>query len=308
MMGAGQQVPAGLARTVREVWGAGGEAWLTAFPSLMARCAEEWEITIGLPFPDLTYNFVAPALRADGAHVVLKLGVPDRELVSGAAALQAFDGGGAARLLAADLERGALLLERVEPGAPLSDVPDEAWANGVAADVLRRLWRPAPADATLIRVEEWAGGFARLRRRYDGGSGPLPARLVDRAERVYADLSASTGERMLLHGDLHHGNILASRRDAWLAIDPKGLIGERAYDAAWLLLDRPDALLADPDPVRRMARRLDLLAAALDLDRTRLWGWGLARAVLSAVWSLEDHGAGWEGAIACAEILARVEG
>lgn len=298
------RVPAGLARTIVEVWGERGRAWLASFPDLLARCVEAWGIAVGPPLPGLTYNYVAPATRADGAPAVLKLGVPDREFASGAAALRAFDGQGAVRLLEADLDRGALLLERAEPGTPLSDDPDEDRANRVVAGVLRRLWRPAPVDEALIRVEEWAGGFARLRRLFGGGTGPLPGPLVAEAERLYADLCASTPERALLHGDLHHGNVLAAQREPWLAIDPKGLVGDPAYDAAALLRDRPGDLLAEPGPRARMARRLDLLAGALDLDRERLRAWGLAQAVLSAIWSIEDHGAGWEPALACAEVLA----
>jgi streptomycin 6-kinase len=119
-------------------------------------------------------------------------------------------------------------------------------------------------------------------------------------------LLASAGEPALLHGDLHHGNILADGPAAWRAIDPKGLVGEPAYEAGALLRNPLPELLAWPDPRRILSRRLDVLAGALGFDRARLRDWGFAQAVLSGWWSFEDHGHGWEPAIACAELLAGV--
>jgi streptomycin 6-kinase len=105
-------------------------------------------------------------------------------------------------------------------------------------------------------------------------------------------------EPVLLHGDLHHWNILTSEREPWLALDPKGVVGEPGYEIGPLLLN------PTLQPGHVLARRIDQLAEELGLDRERLLGWGLAHAVLSAWWSVEDHGHGWEEAITCAELLA----
>jgi len=110
---------------------------------------------------------------------------------------------------------------------------------------------------------------------------------------------------VLLHGDLHHENILAATRQPWLAIDPKGIVGEPAYEVGALLRNRLDAA---PDLRPLQARRLDQLAEALQLDRQRLLSWSVAQAVLSAWWSYEDHGRGWEPMIAYAEVLAGLMG
>ncbi len=174
---------------------------------------------------------------------------------------------------------------------------------------MRRLWRPLPAEETpwFPSVADWAGGLARYRAQSGGGSaGPLPARLVAEAEALFADLIGSMDAPVLLHGDLHHFNILADGPECWRAIDPKGLIGEPAYEAGALLRNPLPQVLAAPDPRRLLARRLDLLAGELALNRARLRGWGIAQAVLSACWMLEDHGAGWEPVIAFAEHLAAV--
>jgi streptomycin 6-kinase len=288
-----------------ELYGEAGAAWLERLPALLAGCTERWAVTVGPPFP-LSYNYVAPAVRADGSAAVLKVGYPCRELVTEIAALRLFDGRGIARLLEVDPDQGALLLERLQPGTPLDAADDDEAATAIAADVMRRLWRPAPAEHAFPTTADWARGFQRLRAQFDGGTGPFPTRLVEQAETLFGELLASGGEPALLHGDLHHGNILTDSPASWRAIDPKGLVGEPAYEAGALLRNPLPDLLAWPDPRRTLARRLDLLAESLDFDRTRLRDWGFAQAVLSAWWSFEDHGHGWEPAIACAELLAAV--
>jgi streptomycin 6-kinase len=146
-------------------------------------------------------------------------------------------------------------------------------------------------------------GLQRLRAEFGGGGGPFPARLVEQAETLFAELLASAAEPVLLHGDLHHQNILAAEREPWLAIDPKGLIGEPAYEVGALLRNQ---LHMPADTSGLLARRVDQFAGELGLDRQRLLGWGLAQAVLSAWWDYEDHGHGWEKPLACAEVLAEL--
>jgi streptomycin 6-kinase len=265
-------------------------------------------VKVDSPFRCLSYNYAAPGIRRDGTSVVLKLSFPeDKEFHSEAEALRWFDGRGIARLLELDLARGAMLLERLEPGTPLSGLDDEE-ATSIAAGVMRRLWRPAPADRPFPTVAYWASGIQRLlQNRYGGGTGPLPAALVEEAERRFAELLASSEEQALLHGDLHHGNILRARREPWLAIDPKGVVGEPAYETAALLHNPRPGLLDMPNPRRVLARRIDQLSEELGFDRERIHAWGFAQCVLSAVWSLDDHGAGWEFAITCAELLAGIK-
>ena len=113
-------------------------------------------------------------------------------------------------------------------------------------------------------------------------------------------------EAALLHGDLHHHNILAAGRQPWLAIDPKGIVGEPAYEVGALLRNPMPELLQSERPKRLLARRLDILSERLGFERERLVGWGTAQAVLAAWWSLEDHGRDWEKWITCAELLAEL--
>lgn len=290
------------AQTIAEVHGPAGAAWLADLPALLHACAKRWGLALGAPFA-LSYNYVAPATRADGTHAVLKLGVPNPELSGETAALRHYAGRGCARLLDADPAGGALLIERLLPGTSLAALEDDQAATRVAAGVMRALWQPPPAEHSFVSVARWGLGFGRLRARFGGGPGPLPEPLVARAEALFAELLASSAAPALLHGDLHHDNILAAERAPWLAIDPKGVVGEPAYEVGAFLRNPIERVLRAPNPTRLLARRIAIFAEELGFERSRLAGWGFAQAVLSAWWSIEDHGHGWEHAITLAERL-----
>jgi streptomycin 6-kinase len=283
-----------------------GREWLKRLPGILADCERRWDIKIGAPLFDLSFNYVVPAARADGTDVIVKVCSPTGEFSQEAEALRLFDGHGMVRLLNYDTANEAMLLERLLPGMLLRDVEDDEQATASAANVMRQLWRPVPADHPFKTVQDWGEGFARLRQRYGGENGPFPKQLLEEAEALYAELSATMAEPVLLHGDLHHYNILAAEREPWLAIDPKGLVGEPAYESgAWLR--NPLDLLELSQPGRLLARRIDQLSELLGLDRARVRGWGLAQAMLSAWWSVEDFGEVSEFAITCAELLAAID-
>ena len=299
-------IPAAFANVIVGQHGEAGRVWLSRLPGLVERCAERWALRVGPPFQALSYNYAAPAERPGGERLVLKVGVPGAELLSEMEALRLFDGRGAVRLLDADAEWGALLLERVEPGARLVALCDEddGAATAAAGGVMKKLWRPVPAAHSFPTAADWGRGLRRLREHFGGGTGPFPRRLVEEAETLFAELLASAAGPVLTHGDLHHGNVLAAARDPWLAIDPKGLIAEPAYEVGALLRNPMPRLLRWPRPVRVTERRIAQLSDELGFERARVRGWGLAQAVLSAWWSIEDEGELGEFGFAVAEVLA----
>lgn len=279
-----------------------GKVWLEQLPALLENLRRRWSLEIEQPLSDLSYNFVAQARRRDGTPVMLKAGVPDDELLSEIAALRHYDGRGCVMLLEADPDVGAMLLERLEPGTMLVDLDDER-ATRIAAEVMQTLWRPLPRLHSFVTVEQWAQGLERLRATFDGGSGPFPPQLVEAAEQLFADLLASSSEPVLLHGDLHHYNILAAQRAPWLVIDPKGVSGEPLYETGALLRNPMPQVGGWPDLRRTLTRRVDILAEQLEADRARIVAWGLAQAVLSSWWSYEDEGEKGEEALVVAEAL-----
>jgi streptomycin 6-kinase len=280
-----------------------GQTWLDNLPNLLAECERRWSLTIHPPLL-LSYNYVAPATRADGIAVVLKAGVPHDSLTDEMETLRIWNGRGSVQLLDSDPEAGIMLLERLDPGTALITIEDEDQATLIFARVARQLWQAAPSVHNFDTVHDWAKGLERLRTHFDGGTGPFPKRLVEAAESLYKDLLASQAEPVLLHGDLHHWNILSAQRQPWLAIDPKGIVGERAYEVGAWMRNPVGRILSRSDLPRVFARRADILAEELALDRQRILAWSFAQAVLSAWWSIEDHNTGWEEAVQVAEILS----
>jgi streptomycin 6-kinase len=283
-------VPAALARNAVETWGADGERWLADLPALVPAVARDWDLAVGAAF-SLSFNWVAAVTRADGSAAVLKLGPPVAgHLDLEAAALELYGGRGAVRLLAFDRERGALLLERAHPGTMASAlVPDrDEEATAAIIAVMRRLHRPPPPDCPLPELAARSRSFSAHLRRYRGDR-PLPRHLVERAGRLFEELCATATERTLLHGDLHHDNLLRAVREPWLAIDPHGVVGDPGYELG--------ALLYNPDPARRderllalVPKRVEQLADGLGLSAERVVAWGFVQAVLSEVWTAEGGG------------------
>jgi len=197
---------------------------------------------------------------------------------------------------------GAALLEKLDPGEPLAALT-LAGRDDEATDILAMLLgRMVPGDPPVgcPTVEQWAGAFVR-----HAGSGDerVPSSLVEPAQRIYSDLCRTQRNPALLHGDLHHYNVLSDRARGWCAIDVKGVVGELEYELGAALrnpIDRPD-LFASLDIVER---RLDHFGLALGIDISRARGWCFAQAVLSAIWSTEDgNDAEREAALALARVL-----
>jgi streptomycin 6-kinase len=126
--------------------------------------------------------------------------------------------------------------------------------------------------------------------------------VVAGAVRELPELARSQGPLVVVHQDFHGGNVLRAARGP-LAIDPKPLAGEAAFDCASLIRDRRPELLAHPHPRRVLERRLDILTRALGLDRHRVRAWAIA---LALAWGLEER-AVHPAQLACAEWLALAE-
>jgi len=274
-----------LQRTYRDSNDAQGLAWLQRLPTLLSDLQCRWKLTLHAPFTQLSYNFAARAERADGTAVVLKVCPLHGGFETEVQALRMFKGKGAVQLLEVDVERGALLLEQLEPGQMLTTVQDDTQATRIAAEVMKKLWRPPPPTHDFPSVVHWAAGLSELRMEFGGGTGPYPEALVDRAERLFSELLGSMGETVVLHGDLHHFNILSAQREPWLAIDPKGVLGEREYETGALLRNPIPELLYNTHPHLVLERRVDQLAEELNFDRERIAGWAVAQAMLAEWWS-----------------------
>lgn len=323
-------LPSEFIHNIEGVFGEAGKQFLARLPASINEASQRWGLTDVRPSPTLSYNFVAFAKRAsttsfDGTsqlsaqrEVVLKMGVPNRELKSEMATLRLFNGEGACRLIDWDEEKYWMLLERLKPGAMLLTLEDDEEATHIAADVMQKIWRPleslesasslassqerAPALQNFIRLSDWFDGLKRLRAMFNGGTGPFNEMLVERVERSVKDFFVENHKPVLMHGDFHHYNILSSER-GWLVIDPKGVMGPACYEVGPLLINPWDDLLKMNNYRRMTQRRIAILHERLGFERERIREWGLAHSILSSWWSMEEHG-DWRYTADFAEMIA----
>lgn len=220
----------------------------------------------------------------DGQPVVLKIVKEQNDEWHAGAVLAAFGGRGMVRVL--EHTGGAMLLEHLEPGTPLVQLvrPDgDDAATTILAGVIAAMV-PGTSPSTAPTVADLGRGFARHRAT---GDTQISNRLVDKAEQIYLELCASQRNTRLLHGDLQHSNVLLDKHRGWVAIDPKGIVGEVEYEIGAAMrnpVELPD-LFTNPAII---TSRLDRYCSVLRLDRTRTLAWSFSQSVLSAIWYIED--------------------
>ncbi|GAA2273064.1 MULTISPECIES: aminoglycoside phosphotransferase family protein [Kitasatospora] len=283
-------IPERLTATALATAGAAGEAWLSALPETVHEHTARWNLTLErIADPGGRLSLIAYVRRPDDSLAVLKAQPVTPATAYEHAALRHWAGRSAVLLLDADPAAGVLLLERLHGDIPLRSLA-EAKAMVEATSLLQRLWVPPAEGNPFSSVAERAGEqTAELRRRRDLPVAVDTRPLVDEALETAAGLLAGESEHLLLHGDFHHGNVLAADRAPWLAVNPEPLVGERAWDLAWLAQDRMDTLVGSPGPRAAARRRLHQLADAVEVDHERLRGWTLFRTVGAGLRSLE-HG------------------
>ena len=247
-----------------------GRKWLDRLPGLVAGCLADWALEAGEPFEYAYASLAMPVTRADGTDAVLKVQFPHRESDHEADALGLWGGDGAVRLLARDDERGALLLERCVPGTQLSTEAPER-ALDVLIGLLPRLWKPVGEPFTTL-ADEAAWWVSYLSSSWERAGRPCGRRLLDAAVDALRELPSTQGEQVLLHQDLHAGNVLAAAREPWLVIDPKPLVGEREFGIAPIV--RSFELGHTRSAV---LRRFERLTGELGVDRDRARGWTIGQ-------------------------------
>ena len=244
--------------------------------------ATEWNVELD-EVQETTTSLVGFGVR-DNKRVVLKITKQDGDESYSGNVLRAYDGIGAVRVYEAEI--GAVLLERLEPGMQLVEIVKQRKdkeATLILAQVISNLGgRHAPSGCPT--VADWGRGFDRY---LESGDQQIPRELVNEAGDLYQDLTSTQRTTMLLHGDLQHYNVLFDSRRGWVAIDPKGVVGELEYEVGALLrnpVEMPE-LFTDPATI---TRRLEILTTSLRLNHSRVLKWSYAQAVLSAIWDVED--------------------
>ncbi len=278
-------LPAPLIQTLRDIHD-DADVWLEALPETLARLEALWQIRVTGLVPQLSYNLVTYAERTDGTPCILKLSPPSDELGREGEALSYYAGHGICKLLERDDSVSALLLERLSPGVSLQELwtpEDDEIHTRITAELMQRLWRRVSEPHPFRPLTSWARA---LWEEYEN----IPTHLRERAQKLLFELGPDT-DTVLLHADLHHGNILTATSEPFLAIDPKGIIGAKGYDVG-TYFHNPMQATAE-ELIILLPGRLEIFSEILKLDQQELAKWGFVHMVLSACWDAEMYG-DWE--------------
>ncbi|ARF58495.1 aminoglycoside phosphotransferase family protein [Streptomyces gilvosporeus] len=279
-------VPKVFARSTVEREGEPGAAWLAGLPGIVDELLARWGCVADGEVMHGGVGVIVPVRRRDTGAAVLKVSFPHPGNVHEPDAFAAWGGRGAVLLYERDDDRFAMLLERGHTST-LAEVADGDEVVTVAGRISRRLAVPAPLGLPRLRdrADDWE---EQLRKDAAELTHVLTRDVVDAAVATVRELGRVQPD-VLIHGDLHAGNILRADREGWLAIDPKGYAGDPAYDGGTLLKSRALTLLGADDPRKAVHRVLDVFAEAAELDRGDVQRWAQFHAVQAAFWG-RRHG------------------
>jgi streptomycin 6-kinase len=243
-----------------------GEEWLNDLNLITQTLAKKWQLSDLKPVENLSFNYVLKGFQRN-KPIVLKFGL-DKALEKEAYVLEAYNGNGSIKLYDYDIEHNALLLEQAIPGDSLlrySEI-NNPYAIKITSKVSSKIHAaPVPKTHSFPNLEEW---LMPLEKDWN-----MPQEYLIKARKLANHLLKTTAKQVLLHGDLHHDNIIQNNED-YVAIDPKGVIGDPASEA-WAIVRNP---------------KIDfpLLAEYTGYEYSRIRDWSYVRGVLSICWCLED--------------------
>jgi streptomycin 6-kinase len=279
-------------KKITNAFGPAGKAWIDSLEHRVETYLQKWELTNEGPVDNLSYNFVLKVTDSNGTPLILKLGVPNFDVRNEMVTLQTYNGGGCAKLVKSDPDNGVMLLERLIPGTMLSAERDEMVVLENYIKVWKAIRRPVPDGTSTPSLTHWFEGLTRYRNT---GEGPISLEHVELAEKFFQEVMETSEGPQLLHGDLHHENILYSEHKGWMAIDPKGVAGDPYFDVISFLINQ---LESKPDPKSILKLRVDTISEQIGLDRQRLLKAAIALGTLYACWGVEDL-ADWETTYQC---------
>lgn len=269
---------------IQNIYGEKGKEWIANLAATVDVLAKHWRLTSLVPVDNMSFHYVVKAFTQDNQPVVLKIGCDQKSISAEKQALKYFNGVGAILLLDDYPKYNALLLQQAEPGISLKSLyslqPENAMDCYV--DVMRKLHsQSGTMPRRCIHINNWLESIDRC------VSNQIPQPLLKKAIHLKNKLLQTLTREIFLHGDLHHDNVIKNN-DQWVAIDPKGVVGEAEFEIAafdFLYVHN----LADISDVKAIFEtKVTQLAKKSHLDARRMKDWVFVRLILMAVWQIED--------------------
>lgn len=256
-----------------------GKLWLQRLPQLVEKISSRLQLRDLREVSNLSNNYVLSGFQGN-KPIILKLSPNSEALEREAVALKCFAGHSAVKTLASG--EGMLLLERAVPGTPLKSLfPEkEREAHEIACKLMQKLWHVnMPENHSFPHIKDW---LSVLDKHWQ-----IPSDTLQKARKLRDQVLQTCGPDILLHGDLHHDNILQNG-DSWVVIDPKGVIGDPTYEVAAFIRNPMPELLRSHNAVKMIQNRITRFANLFKLPPNRILDWCFVQAVLAWSWALED--------------------
>ncbi len=262
-----------------------GPAWVRELPVYLDRCIDMWQLTDCRPIEDLSINLVCYAISSQYGEVVLKIQGPHNERYTEITALQRYHGRHSCLLHDVDLSIPAMLLERIRPGTCLRAHDDKAEQLRIGVEMLAQLPIPIEKDCGLPHYSTWLENVTQTMYA-EFHSGQTMQNLLATAHKYYADIEPEREPLVLLHGDLHHDNILCKGDGAWAVIDPQGVVGAAFLESGRFLQNHviPEDGSIQPDET---ASAIAVVAEGLGQPWQRIAKTLFILHLLSLCWSYE---------------------
>lgn len=267
------------------VYGEAGKIWLAQLPNQIELLATKWNFRFIQKVPDLSYSFVAIVeLNTQGKSAVLKITPDHKRTLSELHCLQCFTKG-VPQIYAFDEENNMLLLEHIKPGRSLKTLvqagQDET-ATRVICQAILTLQSEQKIIFTFQHLSELIKDLTDLK-------GHMDEYLLSKAISLFHDLTSDRSQDVLLHGDLHHDNLI-KHSDSWKVIDPHGYLGDRVAEVGAMIRNPFDCFPKEHPPAVIVEKRLKILVEELPFDKQRIKAWAFCMTILSAAWNMQDFG------------------
>lgn len=275
-----------LIRNITGIYGQKGQDWFNNLPHIINYLCNHWHLKQINSVNNMTYNYVAKAIAQSSQPVVLKISCDEKTITDEKEALKHFAGVGAIKLIDYQEQFFAMLLEQAVPGISLKALYPEQINNVIeyylqTAIKLHR--KQLPTHYQFAHVREWLKSIDHCH------SDRMPNNLLKKAKILKDQLLRTSNQQILLHGDLHHDNVL-QHGDEWLVIDPKGIIGEPEFEIAAFDFIHSSEIDSNKNIQQLFDERLALMNKKANYNIQRIREWVFIRLVLAAVWCIEDNG------------------
>ncbi|TQR20609.1 aminoglycoside phosphotransferase family protein [Psychrobacillus vulpis] len=281
---------------VTGAFGTIGREWLNELDITVQKYLDKWDLQSEGPVDNLSYNYVLKVNYENDNRAILKLGVPNYDFDNEIRTLHTYNGKGCVQVIKSEPECGAMLLEHLLPGTMLVEV-EEMLAIKHFAKVWTQLRRQVEKNADHPSIKHWMRALDRYLEVYTNNEGPISTYNIQLAQTYFNEICNTSIGSELLHGDLHHENILFSDKYGWIAIDPKGVIGDPYFDFISFLTNQ---LFHKTNPKQLIEQRVIGLCEEMNLDKDRLLKSGFTMSILYACWGIEDNDSDWKKTYQCA--------